>query len=222
MSLDGPVHPNLQLLQGFILLGWCYQISGGAAQSCLLSGICCHLAYELGLNNIDRDIMDADASSQWTSVEEWSSREGLRRLWWLIWELDMFSTTVLRRPHTIEKTSMNVLLPVSDVNFFSNTPVVSVPIIQDYMQTWKSLSDSPNQDARAWFLVASFLQAIQHDMLQGRRTSPETIADFQSQLTCFSILLPSCFHLGQDTLSFDDENFASSNWIVTTHLMVQG
>lgn len=220
MSLDAPMKPNIRLLQGFTLLGWCYQLCGNPGQSWMLSGLCCHLSYELGLNKIDENIIDGALSPQWTSVEEWSFKEGLRRLWWLVWELDMFSSTVLNRPHTIQKAQIKVLLPVSDEKYCSNTPIASAPILHDSMLVWKSLINSPNQDARAWFLVVSFIRALSHDLLSVQ-TSMETVTDFQSALACFSIVLPPSFQLGPDSMKFCTKNFSSNNWVISIHLMLQ-
>ncbi|OAL38582.1 hypothetical protein AYO20_02232 [Fonsecaea nubica] len=221
MKLDAAIQANLSLLQGLILLGWYHQVCGSSGRCGNLIGISCRLAYDLGLNNIDHDILESKSAVQWTSTEEWSKKEELRRAWWLAWELDMFSGTILKRPHTIDKTHINVLLPVSDEAWFSDTPVASVAVIHDPLHVWKTLKDSPNDDDRAWFLIASFLRAFAHDIIHRRHTTAQTICDFQSSITCFSLILPQRFHLSTNCLSYDESSFAANNWIVCTHLILQ-
>lgn len=221
MKLESVVQPNLALLQGLLLLGWYHQVCGSSGRCGSLIGISCRLAYDLGLNNIDQDVLESKAEVQWSSPEEWSKTEELRRAWWLVWELDMFSGTILHRPHMIDKTQINVLLPVCDEAWFNDTPVPSVPVITDPVQVWKSLKDSVNQHERAWFLVASFIRAFATDLYHRRQTSAQLMADFQTCITCFCLSLPKQFHLSRSLLSFDETNYAATNWIVSSHLIIQ-
>lgn len=220
MKLDTAIGPSLSLLQGILLLGWYHQVCGSSGRCGSLISISCRLAYELRLNNIDQLILETKAATQWTSVEEWSRKEELRRTWWLIWELDMFSSSILQRPHTIDKLHINVLLPVSDEVWFADTPVPSVAVIPDPVQVWKTLNDSPNKDDRAWFLVASFIHAFAHDITSRRQTTAQMLSDFQAGMTCFSLSLPKRFQLSASCLSFDDNTFSGSNWIVCSHLIL--
>jgi hypothetical protein len=221
MKLGIAVQPNLALLQGLLLLGWYHQVCGSSRLCGNLIGISCRLAYDLGLNNIDKELLETKASVQWSSADEWSNIEEHRRAWWLVWELDMFSGTILRRPHTIDKTQINVLLPVTDEAWFSNTPVASVPVITDPLQVWKTLKDTSNQHDRAWFLVASFIRAFATDLVHRRQTSAQLMSDFQSSITCFYLSLPKQFNLSTSFLTFDENNYAATNWIVCTHLIIQ-
>jgi Fungal specific transcription factor domain len=212
--------PNLSLLQGLLLLGWFHQVCGSSDRCWVLIGVCCRLAYDLGLNNTDQDILESKTSAQWSSTEEWSKREERRRAWWFLWELDMFSSTVLHLPHTIEKTQIDVLLPVSDIIWFTDSPVASVPIMTDPIYVWKSLKDSPNQNEKAWFIVSVFLRAVAHDLTRKRETRAQAISDFQSSLICFAILLPKEFDLQENLINFDDNNFGACNWIISTQMMI--
>ncbi|KIW99158.1 uncharacterized protein Z519_00821 [Cladophialophora bantiana CBS 173.52] len=118
----------------------------------------------------------------------------------------MFSGTILKRPHTIDKTHINVLLPVSDEAWFSDTPAASVAVIPDPIHGLVSYT--------------SFLRAFAHDIIHRRHTTAQTICDFQSAIACFSLILPQRFHLSANCLSFDESNFAVNNWIVCTHLIL--
>lgn len=132
----------------------------------------------------------------------------------------MFASTILRRPHTIDKSQINVLLPVSDTQWFSGVPLASDFLIPDPFNIWKSLRDSPNQDVRAWFLLSSILMATARDLAQRHQTTAEDVEEFASSLTCFGLLLPAKYHLSSDQLIFDSENFGASNWIIQIALML--
>jgi len=221
MKLDQPAKPSLPLLQGCLLLAYYHQICGLTAQSWVLVGTCCRLAYGLDLNNVDKDLLGVDKDIQWTSPNDWTEREERRRAWWLVWELDMFASTILRRPHTIDKSQMHVLLPVCDSEWFADTPVASNFINPEPFNIWKSLRDCPNQNVRAWFLVSQILMGTAHDLSQRHRTSAEDLEEFESSLTCFDLLLPSKYRLNSNmSLAFDTENFETNNWIISIALML--
>ena len=126
--------------------------------------MCSRLAFELGLDKIDEDLLGVDYSSEWESPYEWVEREEKRRAWWLVWELDVFASTILKRPQAIDKSQINVLLPASDAQWFDNCPISSTFIIRDVANTWRTLQDCPNQDVRAWFLVCTFFMATALDL----------------------------------------------------------
>lgn len=218
--LDGGVEPSLPLLQACILLAFYYQLCETSSRSWTMIGVCCRMAYDLGLNTTDEDILDPSCTEQWTSVSDWVRREERRRAWWLAWELDAFASSVLCRPFTIDRHRMSVLLPVSDTQWFSNSPQRSVPIINQSLNAWKTLQDSPNQDDRAWFLVATFLKVIAHDLVHNRQVSQEEISEFEDKLTCFTLLLPPRFQVKTHTLRFTEENFMNCNWIVSSILLL--
>ena len=220
LTQETAIQPNVSLLQGFILLGWYHQVCGSSTRCGSLIGISCRLAYDLGLNNIDLKLLESGSATQWDSAEAWSRKEELRRAWWLLWELDMFSATVLHRPHTIDKSQINVLLPVSDEAWFADMPVRSVPVLASPLEIWKTLKDSSNQHDRAWFLITSFIRATTHDIVQRRQTTAQNITDFQASITCFALLVPERFNLQLVRGRFDASNFSSCNWIIAHHLML--
>lgn len=216
--------PTLDYINGCILLAFYHYTSGSFARGSLLTGMCVRFAYDIGLNNIDRDIIRADRDEhsglQWSSVEEWVYLEGLRRTWWAIWELDTFGATVSCRPYSIDRRRSDVLLPVSDANWFASIPVASAFLGCRPNTAWKSLQGCPNQDARAWFLLSNHLMAFACDAAQQATGIPAAEKkELESALCCFDLALPAQFHLS--SFHFDHENFARSNWIVSTHLMIQ-
>ncbi|KAH8802492.1 fungal-specific transcription factor domain-containing protein [Xylogone sp. PMI_703] len=216
VRLQDPVPPSLALLQGYILLAFYHQICETSSLSWTLTGICCRLAYELGYDALDESI----SGGQWSSAIDWAQQEERRRAWWLTWELDCFASSVLCRPNMIDQGRFNVLLPVSDKHWFSNSPLASAKLNSSSLGVWKSLQDCPNQDERAWFLVASSLMVVIHDKVHRGNPSPEDIIEYEQVLNCFSLLLPVNFQLTTGPLNFEEDNFAGSNWILSTTLML--
>jgi hypothetical protein len=213
---------SLSLLQGCIILSFYQQTSLPTTESWLLVGTCCRLAIDLGLDVIDEDVISSgpmyDANA--ITLEEWKRREEQRRAWWLVWELDIFASTISMRPYALDRNQMHVLLPVSDKHWFSNTPIASMPLRADTFQAWGSLDSCPNQDERVWFLLSTFLMATAHDLSLGRTTTTQDLIDFQSTLDCLNLSLPMNFYLSSGSLVFSESNFASCNWVISTIFML--
>jgi hypothetical protein len=222
LRMDKLEQSSLTLLQGCILLSFYQQTSLPTTQSWLLIGTCCRLAIDLGLNTLDEDIICLGPAYNINSVtcEEWSRQEERRRTWWLVWELDVFASTISRRPHGLDNSQIHVLLPVSDKYWFLDSPVLSTSIKSDSFQAWDSLSGYPNQDERAWFLLSTFLMATAHDLYLRWTTTAEDLKSFESTLDCFNLLLPTNFHLSSGCLVFSENNFANCNWVISTIFML--
>jgi hypothetical protein len=215
---------NLSFLQGCILLSFYQQTSLPTTESWLLIGTCCRLAIDLGLDVIDEDVISSGLLCTTTAItpEEWSKREEQRRAWWLVWELDVFASTLSKRPYGIDRNQMHVLLPVSDKYWFSNTPIISMPIKADVFQAWGSLDCCLNQDERIWFLLTTFLMATAHDLSTRRRTTTtQDLIDFQHTLDCFNLTLPTNFYPSSGSLILTESNFASCNWVISTVFMLK-
>lgn len=213
---------SLSLLQGCILLSFYQLTSLPTTESWLLVGTCCRLAIDLGLDVIDEDVISSGLiyDTNALTLEEWKAREEQRRAWWLVWELDIFASTISKRPYAIDRNQMHVLLPVSDKHWFSNRPVASMPLKADTFQAWGSLDGCPNQDERVWFLLSTFLMATAHDLSLRRTTTTQELIDFQSTLDCFNLSLPMNFYLSSGDLIFTESNFASCNWVISTVFML--
>jgi hypothetical protein len=220
MTSDKLARSSLSFLQGCILLSFYEETGGPSFESWLSIGMCSCLAFELGLDKIDEDLPGVDYSSQWKSPSEWVEREEKRRAWWLVWELDVFASTILKRSQAIDKSQINVLLPASDAQWFDNCPISSTFIIPDVANTWRTLQDCPNQAVRAWFLVCTFFMATAHDMSRKHNISEQDLIDFESSRVCFSLLLPVTFSLSSSSLTFTETNFSTSNWVVSTIFML--
>ncbi|KAK5023622.1 hypothetical protein LTS07_009130 [Exophiala sideris] len=220
---QGDEAPTLRYLQGCILLAFYHNTNHSNSFGWTLTGVCTRLAYDLGLNTVDDDIncQSDSCSPQWTSTEDWIIREELRRAWWSVWELDTFASTVARRPYTIDRNTMQVLLPASDEHWFEGRPVASTPIGSTPATAWKSLRASPNQDERAWFLVANYLMALAYDLMTRKDVSTRAKAEMENSLTCFGLSLPEHLRLTNPRFVFSDASFARSNWIIATNIILQ-
>ena len=215
--------PSLEYLQGCILLAFYHNTNSSNSFGWTLTGVCTRLAYDLGIDIIDEDICQQPEIfvDQLDTLEEWVLREELRRAWWTVWELDTFASTVARRPYTIDRNKMCVLLPVSDEHWFAEQPIASSPVGHTPVTAWRSLQGSPNQDERAWFLVANFLMALAYDLKATKIVSTQAKAEMESALDCFSLSLPARFRMTSCSFVFSDATFVRSNWIISTNIMLQ-
>lgn len=215
--------PSLAFLHGCVLLDFYLLTSGPCHFGWILTGICIRLAYDLGLDKIDEDIV-ADGrtnTAQWSSVEEWGRREERRRAWWSVWELDAYASTLSGRPYAIDQSQIHVLLPAPDENWFSQKPVASTALGPDPMTSYKCLRGRANQDERAWFLVVNSLVLQAHALWRRRGASKGACEELESVLSCFAMILPEKFDISSGLLSFDGESFQKCNWIVLTNVLLQ-
>jgi hypothetical protein len=208
---------TLPYLQGCILLVFCMYTQGPSPRGWIITGVCVRMAYDLGIGSIDADFIeespDASDASRWTDKEE------LRRAWWLVWELDRFGSIISKRPYAIDQRRMAVKLPVSDEAWFFNTPVESVVLRTKPAEAWKTLCDSENQDARAWFLVANHLMAFANDIAHANEVVPEKEKkELTESITCYALILPRSYCL--DKVPFTNSNSTESNFIISIHLML--
>ncbi|OAP55543.1 hypothetical protein AYL99_10516 [Fonsecaea erecta] len=232
---------SLGYLQGCILLAFYEQTNRITTQSWLLIGTCCRLAIDLGLNELDRDVFIPDEAATSSTAppaekhtqrqqqqqqyeaakESWVQKEEKRRAWWLVWELDVFAATILRRPHSINKDQMNVLLPVSDATWFSEMPTESILLRTDFLHEWQTLESCPTADERAWFLVTTLLMARAADLAAPENTfTLQDVVNFGSTLNCFALLLPQGFQLDIVRTPFTEANIGANNWALLTVFML--
>ncbi|KIX02155.1 uncharacterized protein Z518_08094 [Rhinocladiella mackenziei CBS 650.93] len=214
--------PSLEFVKGLVILAFYHFAAGQLAPGSVLTSVCVRFAYDLSLDEVDEDQINDDGTLNDDSLDDvdaWVRREELRRLWWSIWELDTFVATLSRQPYGIERGEMKVFLPVSDHQWVSRTPIRSSPVAYRPDTVWKSLQGSPNQAARAWFLVTNYLMScIAHAGRQPSRISPDTRAGLESALCCLKLSLPTEFQLR--SLYIGQKNFPEGNWIISTHLMI--
>lgn len=212
--------PTLPYLQGCILLALYQQTyEPKGSQSKLLTLICIRTALDMGLNEIDEDILGNETPvPQWLSANEWTQREELRRAWWSTWELDVFDSVISCAPPSINKHSVQVLLPVSDEYWFQCKPIASAAIPPDFQLAWKCLRGVENQSARAWFLVATYLMFLADEITHKRIPSAQSISEMETALSCFSLLLPPDLRL--DAIS-DNSSDDQGIHIISINVMLQ-
>ncbi|KAF4443580.1 hypothetical protein FACUT_1217 [Fusarium acutatum] len=97
--------PNIKYLQGCVLLANGLVVDGPCHRAWILAGVSVRMAYDLDLCNMD------DVEDTCSDPEEWTAMEERRRLFWAIWEIDAFLSTIARRPRAIDHRRMAVLLP---------------------------------------------------------------------------------------------------------------
>ncbi|KAF5635938.1 hypothetical protein F52700_5251 [Fusarium sp. NRRL 52700] len=204
--------PSLQHLQGSILLTAYEYACGPSHRAWVLAGVCVRLAYDLNLCNMDE--LEQDESSDWSALEE------QRRAFWIAWELDSFGSLMSRRPSSINRSMMMVKLPVSDEAWFADRPVDSPIVDPRPSEVWKLLLDSPNQDPRAWFLIANILLSVASEFAAGRFTCQRDKEELIDAITCFSLAISQRFNLETLERETPSSDAARHNWIIGMHLML--
>ncbi|OQV10701.1 Fungal specific transcription factor domain-containing protein [Cladophialophora immunda] len=217
LVLKGIEEPSLELVKGCVLLAFYNITAGHAAPGSLLVSVCVRFAYDLGLNETDdEDKIISDAEED---PDVWIRKEELRRLWWVIYELDCFVSTVSCQPYGIERGEIKVLLPVADHQWFNGLSIKSSYLIERPGAIWKSLAGSENQSPRAWYLVANYLKSyFADDARQPKRNTSDMQAALEMDLACFKHALPAGFQLR--VMNVNENNFGNANWVISTHCMV--
>ncbi|KAH0844052.1 hypothetical protein FOPE_08611 [Fonsecaea pedrosoi] len=215
--------PTLEFTKGCVLLAYHYITAGELAQGSMLTSICVHYAYDLGLDMVDVRCIGDDGSGEdnLQDVDAWVHMEDLRRLWWAIWELDAFVATISSQTFRINKSSeIKVFLPVSQDHWYSRQPILSSVLDHCPATAWKSLEGCPNQSPHAWCLVAKQVKSLLA-IAAGRRhtkVSPTDIHEFETSVCCLKLALPVQFNI--QSLYLDRDNFVDGLWIIDIHLMI--
>jgi hypothetical protein len=216
----GSTNPPLACLQGLILLTFDALQSGPSHQAWTLCGACCNLAYDLDLQDTDRDIISGAIEQSSLSVGEWSLREEKRRSWWMVWEMDTFASALSRRPFGIDSRCMHILLPVSDQAWSSQEIVFSVPLNTTSNMVWKGLCDTPNQHRRLWFLACMSIHRQVFEAALVISDRENALKNVEEVVGAFVFALPEEFQQ-RSSILFDKNHFAESNWIVCTLVLLQ-
>ncbi|QKX64662.1 uncharacterized protein TRUGW13939_11838 [Talaromyces rugulosus] len=216
--------PQLFLLQALVLTTYNELVTGVRGVAWRSLGLVIRIAYEMGLHLVDmpsRSMRKDDPES----VEVWISKEERRRLWWTIWELEVFATTIRRCPIGMDQSQHATLLPVEDTFWFDGKKSPSCFLDADPTLRWKNLQRSGNEHSRTWFIVInSFMYdahslanpSVPHDVTFGRGQPSDDqrhshSADIGPQLvvlencvSCYSMALPKQLHYPPD-LSYSNE-----------------
>ncbi|KAF5574291.1 hypothetical protein FPANT_11860 [Fusarium pseudoanthophilum] len=131
--------PNIKYLQGCVLLANGLALDGPCYRTWILTGVSVRMAYDLDLCNMD------DVEDTCSDPEEWTAMEERRRLFWAIWEIDAFLSTIARRPRAIDHRRMAVLLPANlgtmssmgAMNTFSSNHEMTLLMLGQFGSVWK-------------------------------------------------------------------------------------
>ncbi|KAF2837734.1 hypothetical protein M501DRAFT_994955 [Patellaria atrata CBS 101060] len=147
--------PPLCLLQALILLTFQQLIDGVRGRAWRSLGTCVRIAHEHSLHLIDLE--RSKKSGVDLDVSQWILDEERRRAWWVIWEFDVFASTVRKLPTAIDWAQNNTWLPVDDEAWYAGIYRPSCVLAIDPAIRWKQLESSGNQSAKAWFIVVNSL-----------------------------------------------------------------
>lgn len=206
--------PSLRLLQCRILLTFYELTSGPSFRAWQSAGICCRMAYALSLHRVD--------SVEPVQGHDWIGDEERRRAWWAVYQIDNVSSIIACRPFNLDTSVMEVLLPISDQDWFSERFIKSASISpRGPSEIWRSLQNCENQAPYAWFLVINELLRSAQRLWDRRARALDELKVIQSALQCFALALPPCFSLTASNMVFNDENFVAKNWTVGTLILLQ-
>lgn len=225
----GDSKPTLVLLQALALSTFQQLIRGARGLAWRSLGTCVRVAYELDLHLVDSDEGDEDINFTGKAGQSWCLDEEKRRIWWAIWEMDTFASTVRRCPTAIDWSQNETKLPVDDEFWFRSEYRQSCYLSQDAMAQWRDLQKCGNQSARAWFIVVNSMmrqaQQLSHPRTRhvpgsaspqrrsrvravksnGGKTCEEiseSLGVLENALHCFSMALPSHLKYRREKLSF--------------------
>lgn len=217
--------PCLDFVKACVMLAFYHLAAGRIGAGSVLISVLIRFAYDLSLDMIDDDdnlfsVVDGCVEKHIeNNSESWLKKEECRRLWWSIWELDIFVSTLSIHPYGIAREEIKVLLPAPNENWLRGVPIQSAFLDHRCESTWKSLVNSPTQSARSWFLVANHIKS--DIILHARRPSRSSAAlrqNLEMSLCNFKLSLPSDFQLR--SIFFTDDNHEQNNWIIATHLII--
>lgn len=206
--------PSLCLLQALILTTFQQLTSGVRSRAWRSVGTCVRVAYDLQLHIIDKNIPNATSPSS----SRFALDEEKRRAWWVIWEFDVFASTIRRLPTAIDWSNNETWLPIDDEIWFANACVRTCPLNPDGALAWKDLEKSGNQSPKAWFIVVNALMRCAHllsypqsyvsntrhqpsemDLTQSAQSGLDILAN---SLYCISLALPRELSYQGEFLSF--------------------
>lgn len=214
----GDETPPLCLLQALVLTTF-QQLTRGVRGSAWRSlGACVRIAYELNLHLVDSE--DSSRQNPATAADKirWCNDEERRRVWWAIWEMDTFASTVRRVPTAIDWSQNETYLPADDDMWFQGNPQQSCFLEKNPIDRWKALQNSGNQSPKAWFIVINSLMREAQILSSPRgvfRSSTrgfsgraskyisERLGAISNALRCFTLALPQSLKYRNQYLGFD-------------------
>jgi hypothetical protein len=234
--------PPLCLLQALVLITFQQLIRGVRGYAWRQLGVCIRIAYELQLHLVDSDEVGQLCTTPESDISEWCCEEERRRLWWAIWEMDTFASTIRRLPTAIDWSQIETHLPVSDDHWFTYQFKASCFLEKKPMNRRKALQKCENSCPKAWFIVTySFMRDAQmlpnlpggFGLLETERRVPsgsektltqKLVHDVPEQaiilanaLQCFTQALPEALRYREEYLSFTSKDPATAKAVRQLH-----
>ncbi|KAK0100571.1 hypothetical protein ONS95_007029 [Cadophora gregata] len=214
----------LHLLQTLLHITFQQLTEGVRGRAWRSLGTCVRTAYELQLHLIDK-LQNNRTSSNAALDEE------KRRAWWVIWEFDVFASTIRRLPTAIDWKENETWLPVDDEAWFANESVSSCRLEPDPALAWKCLQKSGNTSAKAWFIVANALVRCAHLLSYPQTYSaasaveagevPRGLDILANSLYCLTTALPPDLIYKGEFLSFSCSSLQTDTAKHCVHIMTQ-
>lgn len=218
----GTEDPTLNFICGCVVLALFYFSDGRLECGSAMTGTCLRYAYDLNLHAIDVQDLDQPGKAVTTGpfdADLWVVSEQRRRIWWNIWKIEVFSSSMACKPCSIDLKDVAVRLPVADADWFAKNPVASAVLIDHPRTAWKTLSEVGSENPLAWFLLGLYLVSQANTALRRpMRPSPDFITELSSSICCFKLALPK--PLSSGSICFDKKDPKDANWAVQMHIII--
>ena len=210
LAVYGDEPPCVSLTQAWVLISFYQLITGVRGRAWRTLGQTIRCAIEMQCNIID-------AADEWPprSVKEWVLNEERRRIWWTLWEFDVFAGTIRRAPNSMDWKHCKTYLPVSDETWFNEIPQKSCFLKKDPAARWRDLRDTGNRSGFAWFIVINSYMREANLLTETNLGPPSAQSNYMLEVienvaSCFSMALPSELSVESHPLIFDSN---PSKWL---------
>lgn len=242
----GDKTPSLCLLQAMTLVTFQQLIKGVYGRAWRSLGTCVRVAQELYLHLIDSENVDGKKAFD---INKWCLDEEKRRVWWAIWEMDTFASTIRRCSTAIDWSQNETNLPAEDEFWYRGEYQRSCFLTPTIMERWRAIQSSGNQSPKAWFIVVNslsreaqllssprgvFRSAAERSKSWANTVSyklkckeiSQNLAIIENALHCFQLALPAKLKYDSQCLSFDSKNatfneILRESSIYSIHIMSQ-
>lgn len=157
--------PPLHLLQSLYLVTFQKLIHGVRGKTWRMVGDCIRLAYELRLHLVDIEAVKSESDvDHAVDSQGWVLAEEKRRIWWALWEMDIFTSTIRRLPNAIDERLNHTYLPSTDDDWYEGIESPSCFLVADARERWRIVADSGNKSPQAWFILVNSYMFDAHKM----------------------------------------------------------
>jgi hypothetical protein len=190
-----------QVLQAAALLSFAELGAGVSRRAHDMISMCARMSYDFGLHELDRDEYPNQLRTTADCCEyDWVRKEGLRRIWWCIWDLDNFICTATCRPRMMRTFKCQTKLPVNDRDWFDGREVPSTLLPGDIRRLSGFLKRSSLSSAMAYRIVSCHLLATLIDVLDNESLDEvgDSVSVIEDCATAWKEHLPKEFRNGED------------------------